>query len=156
MEQFEEVFLEALTSQNKNRIIECFSDESRERADDFDEACEYIFEIYNRDDNPTIYGQEPPYSAGQNVPYDQITAPSIEEAEAMGLFFSDELSDPSYNVAKRCVLLFLMSEYNNLGSMWVRTEGKARALYCNARLGEDYGTPEGIGGFESIAEAIGI
>ena len=127
-----------------------------------------------------LYGQEPPYSAGQNIPYDQITTPSIEEAEEMGLCFSDELSGSSYNDAKRYVFLFLMSGYNNMGSMWVRTEGEEYALYCNARLGEDYGIlgigldcsgkikgfvfeqgaenmtgiPEGISGFDSIAEAI--
>lgn len=71
------------------------------------------------------------YSAGQNIPYDQITVPSMEEAEEMGLHFSDELSDPSNDDAKRYVFLFLMSSYNNMGSMWVRTEGEEYALYCN-------------------------
>ena len=284
MGDFEHVFLEALTSEDSDRIIDCFSEQSRERADDFYEGCGYIFELYNGNDSPivvednvssyreignngfwsakcdcrieagnqeyllrwtmaidedadpvryeldalrferyddytalknddelfymanfynlvtgiyhhgrdiwnkvlhgadliSLYGQEPPYSAGQNIPYDQITTPSIEEAEEMGLCFSDELSDPSYDDAKRYVFLFLMSGYNNMGSMWVRTEGEEYALYCNARLGEDYGLlgigldregkikgfvfehgaedmtgiPEGISGFDSIAEAV--
>lgn len=284
MEQFEDIFLEALKDMDSDKIIDCFSEQSRQRTDDFDEGCEYIFELYNGNDNPEViednvssyrvigsngfwsakcyckieagdevyflrwtmaidedadpvryeldalrferyddytalknddelfymtnfynwvtgiyhpgrdiwnkvlhgadlirlYGQEPPYSAGQNIPYDQITTPSIEEAEEMGLCFSDELSDPSYNDAKRYVFLFLMSGYNNMGSMWVRTEGEEYALYCNARLGEDYGIlgigldcsgkikgfvfeqgaenmtgiPEGISGFDSIAKAI--
>lgn len=284
MAQFEDIFLEALKDKDSDNIIDCFSEQSRQRTDDFDEGCEYIFELYNGNDNPEVvednvssyrvigsdgfwsakcdcrieaedqeyllrwtmilyedqdpvsyeldalrfekyddytalkndeelfymanfynlitgiyhpgrdiwnevlhgidlielYGQEPPYSAGQNVPYDQITVPSIEEAEEMGLCFSYELSDPSYDDAKRYVFLFLMSGYNNMGSMWVRTEGEEYALYCNARLGEDYGIlgigldregkikgfvfeqgaedmtgiPEGISGFDSIAEAI--
>jgi len=284
MEQFEDIFFEALKDKDSDKIIDCFSEQSRERTDDFDEGCEYIFELYNGNDNPevvednvssyreigsegfwsakcnckieaggevyflrwtmtidddsdsvsyeldalrfekyddytalknddelfymanfynlvtgiyhpgrdiwnkvlhgadliSLYGQEPPYSAGQNIPYDQITTPSIEEAEEMGLCFSDELSDPSNDDAKRYVFLFLMSSYNNMGSMWVRTEGEEYALYCNARLGEDYGIlgigldcegkikgfvfeqgaedmtgiPEGISGFDSIAEAI--
>lgn len=284
MEQFEEVFLDALTDKDGDKIINCFQEQSRERADDFDEGCEYIFELYNGNDDPEIiednvssyraigsgafwsakcvckieagdevyllrwsmiidddldpvsyeldalrfekyddytalknddelfymtnfynlitgiyhpgrdiwnkvlhgidliglYGQEPPYSAGQNVPYDQITVPSIEEAEGMGICFSDELSDPSYDDAKRYVFLFLMSGYNNMGSMWVRKYGDEYALYCNARLGETNGIlgigldsegkikgfvfeqgaedmtgmPEGISGFESIAEAL--
>ena len=284
MEQFEDIFFEALKDKDSDKIIDCFSEQSRERTDDFDEGCEYIFELYNGNDNPevvednvssyreigsegfwsakcnckieaggevyflrwtmtidddsdsvsyeldalrfekyddytalknddelfymanfynlvtgiyhpgrdiwnkvlhgadliSLYGQEPPYSAGQNIPYDQITTPSIEEAEEMGLCFSDELSDPSNDDAKRYVFLFRMSSYNNMGSMWVRTEGEEYALYCNARLGEDYGIlgigldcegkikgfvfeqgaedmtgiPEGISGFDSIAEAI--
>ena len=286
MAQFEDIFLEALKDKDSDKIIDCFSEQSRQRTDDFDEGCEYIFELYNGNDNPEVvednvssyrvigsdgfwsakcdcrieaedqeyllrwtmiiyedqdpvsyeldalrfeeyddytalkndeelfymanfynlitgiyhpgrdiwnevlhgidliglYGQEPPYSAGQKVPYDQITVPSIEEAEEMGLCFSDELSDPSYEDAKRYVFLFLMSGYNNMGSMWVRTEGEEYALYCNARLGEDYGIlgivldregkikgfvfeqgaedmtglPEGISGFDSIAEAVEV
>ena len=262
MAQFEDIFLEALKDKDSDNIIDCFSEQSRQRTDDFDEGCEYIFELYNGNDNPErieaedqeyllrwtmiiyedqdpvsyeldalrfeeyddytalkndeelfymanfynlitgiyhpgrdiwnevlhgidligLYGQEPPYSAGQKVPYDQITVPSIEEAEEMGLCFSDELSDPSYEDAKRYVFLFLMSGYNNMGSMWVRTEGEEYALYCNARLGEDYGIlgivldregkikgfvfeqgaedmtglPEGISGFDSIAEAVEV
>ena len=285
MGDFENVFLEALTSEDSDRIIDCFSEQSMERADDFDEGCGYIFELYNGNDSPivvedsvssyrqignngfwsakcdcrieagnqeyllrwtmtidddadpvryeldalrfekyddytalknddelfymanfynlvtgiyhpgrdignevlhsmdliSLYGQEPPYSAGQRIPYDQITVPSIEEAEEMGFCFSDELSDPSYDDAKRYVFLFLMSGYNNMGSMWVRTEGEEYALYCNARLGDDYGIlgigldnegkikgfvfvkgaedmdgiPEGISGFEIIADALG-
>ena len=279
MVQFEEVFLEALKDKDSDKIIDCFSKQSRERADDFDEGCEYIFELYNGTDDPAvvednvssykavgsngfwsakcncrieagdqeyllrwtmiIYEDQDPVSyeldalrfekyddyttlknddelfymanfynlitgiyhpgrdiwnevlhgadhiryysdAGQNIPYDQITAPSIEEAEEWGFCFSDELSDPSYDDAKRYVFLFMMSGYNNMGSMWVRAYGEEYALYCNARLGETHGIlgigldregkikgfvfeqgaedmtgiPEGISGFDSIAEDI--
>ena len=281
MEQFEEVFLDALKNRDSDNIIDCFSEQSRQRTDDFDEGCEYIFELYNGNDNPEViednvssyrvigsdgfwsakcyckieagdevyflrwtmaidedadpvryeldalrfekyddytalkndderfymanfynlitgiyhpgrdiwnevlhgtdliryYGHEAPYNG---VPYDQITAPSVEEAIEMGFCFSDELSDPLYDDAKRYVFLFLMSGNNNMGSMWVRRYGDEYALYCNARLGETQGIlgigldrdgkikgfvfeqgaenmtgiPEGISGFESIAEAL--
>lgn len=228
MAQFEDIFLEALKDKDSDKIINCFSEQSRQRTDDFDEGCEYIFELYNGNDNPEVVednvssyreiGSEGfwsakcnckieiggevyflrwtmtvdddsdsvsyeldalrfekyddytalknddelfymanfynlitgiyhpgrdiwnkvlhgadliRYSAGQNIPYDQITVPSMEEAEEMGLHFSDELSDPSNDDAKRYVFLFLMSSYNNMGSMWVRTEGEEYALYCN-------------------------
>lgn len=279
MAQFEDIFLEALKDKDSDKIIDCFSEQSRQRTDDFDEGGEYIFELYNGNDNPEVVednvssyrviGSDGFWSAkcdckieaggqvyllrwtmsidensdpveyeldalrfekyddytalknddelfymanfynlvtgiyhpgrdiwnevlhgadliryysdaGRNIPYDQITAPSIEEAEEMGFCFSDELSDPEYDDAKRYVFLFLMSGSNNMGSMWVRAYGEEYVLYCNARLGETHGIlgigldregkikgfvfeqgtedmtgiPEGISGFDSIAEAI--
>lgn len=54
MEQFENVFLEALKDKDSDKIIDCFSEQSRQRTDDFDEGCEYIFELYNGNDNPEV------------------------------------------------------------------------------------------------------
>ena len=54
MEQFEDIFLEALKDKDSDKIIDCFSEQSRQRTDDFDEGCEYIFELYNGNDNPEV------------------------------------------------------------------------------------------------------
>ena len=54
MEQFEDIFLEALKDMDSDKIIDCFSEQSRQRTDDFDEGCEYIFELYNGNDNPEV------------------------------------------------------------------------------------------------------
>lgn len=54
MAQFEDIFLEALKDKDSDKIINCFSEQSRQRTDDFDEGCEYIFELYNGNDNPEV------------------------------------------------------------------------------------------------------
>ena len=114
-----------------------------------------------------------------HLSYDQIVIPEVDN---YGFYFSEELSDSSNDELKKYVLLFLLKSYNNnLGDMWIKTEDDETAIYVDAKFTYDYGIlgigidsegkikgflfengaedmtgmPEGISGFESIAEALG-